>query len=78
MSSSGIGMPEEDRTKKTWLFSQLIDLDELPPSPYAASHTRFYNKNNAKQHNRNICITNKHFQSAAGYAKLRKNAAGGI
>ena len=29
MSSSGIGMPEEDRTKKTWLFSQLIDLDEL-------------------------------------------------
>lgn len=29
MSSSGIGMPEDDRTKKTWLFSQLIDLDEL-------------------------------------------------
>lgn len=29
MSSSGTGMPEEDRTKKTWLFSQLIDLDEL-------------------------------------------------
>lgn len=29
MSSSGSGMPEEDRTKKTWLFSQLIDLDEL-------------------------------------------------
>ena len=29
MSSSGIGMPEEDRTKTTWLFSQLIDLDEL-------------------------------------------------
>ena len=29
MSSAGIGMPEEDRTKKTWLFSQLIDLDEL-------------------------------------------------
>lgn len=29
MSSSGIGMPEEDRTKNTWLFSQLIDLDEL-------------------------------------------------
>lgn len=29
MSSSGIGMPEEDRTKETWLFSQLIDLDEL-------------------------------------------------
>lgn len=29
MSSSGIGMPEEDRTKMTWLFSQLIDLDEL-------------------------------------------------
>ena len=29
MSSSGIGMPEEDRTKKTWLFSQLIALDEL-------------------------------------------------
>ena len=29
MSSSDIGMPEEDRTKKTWLFSQLIDLDEL-------------------------------------------------
>ena len=29
LSSSGIGMPEEDRTKKTWLFSQLIDLDEL-------------------------------------------------
>ena len=29
MSSSGIGMTEEDRTKKTWLFSQLIDLDEL-------------------------------------------------
>lgn len=29
MSSSGIGMPEEDRTKKTWLFSQLINLDEL-------------------------------------------------
>ena len=29
MNSSGIGMPEEDRTKKTWLFSQLIDLDEL-------------------------------------------------
>lgn len=29
MSSSGIGMPEEDRAKKTWLFSQLIDLDEL-------------------------------------------------
>lgn len=29
MSSSGIGMPEEARTKKTWLFSQLIDLDEL-------------------------------------------------
>lgn len=24
-----IGMPEDDRTKKTWLFSQLIDLDEL-------------------------------------------------
>ena len=29
MSSAGIGMPEEDRTKNTWLFSQLIDLDEL-------------------------------------------------
>ena len=29
MSSSGTGMPEEDRTKKTWLFSQLIALDEL-------------------------------------------------
>jgi len=29
MSSSGIGMPEDDRTKKTWLFSQLIALDEL-------------------------------------------------
>ena len=29
MNSSGIGMPEEDRTKNTWLFSQLIDLDEL-------------------------------------------------
>lgn len=29
MSSSGIGMPEDDRTKTTWLFSQLIDLDEL-------------------------------------------------
>ena len=29
MSSSGIGMPEDDRTKNTWLFSQLIDLDEL-------------------------------------------------
>lgn len=29
MSSSGIGMPEDDRTKETWLFSQLIDLDEL-------------------------------------------------
>ncbi len=29
MSSSGIGMPEDDRTKSTWLFSQLIDLDEL-------------------------------------------------
>lgn len=29
MSSSGTGMPEEDRTKETWLFSQLIDLDEL-------------------------------------------------
>lgn len=29
MSSSGIGMPEEDRTKTTWLFSRLIDLDEL-------------------------------------------------
>ena len=29
MSSSGSGMPEEDRTKETWLFSQLIDLDEL-------------------------------------------------
>ena len=29
MSSSGSGMPEEDRTKMTWLFSQLIDLDEL-------------------------------------------------
>lgn len=29
MSSSGIGIPEDDRTKKTWLFSQLIDLDEL-------------------------------------------------
>ena len=29
MSSSGIGMPEADRTKTTWLFSQLIDLDEL-------------------------------------------------
>ena len=29
MSSSGIGMPEEDRKKETWLFSQLIDLDEL-------------------------------------------------
>ena len=29
MSSSGTGMPDEDRTKKTWLFSQLIDLDEL-------------------------------------------------
>ena len=23
------GMPEDDRTKKTWLFSQLIALDEL-------------------------------------------------
>lgn len=29
MSSSGIGMPEDDRKKETWLFSQLIDLDEL-------------------------------------------------
>ena len=29
MSSSGTGMPEDDRTKETWLFSQLIDLDEL-------------------------------------------------
>ena len=29
MSASGIGMPEEDRKKETWLFSQLIDLDEL-------------------------------------------------
>ena len=29
MSSSGTGMPEEDRKKETWLFSQLIDLDEL-------------------------------------------------
>ena len=29
MSSSGAGMPEENRQKDTWLFSQLIDLDEL-------------------------------------------------
>ena len=29
MSSSGTGMPEADRVKHTWLFSQLIDLDEL-------------------------------------------------
>ena len=29
MSSSGTGMPEADRVKNTWLFSQLIDLDEL-------------------------------------------------
>ena len=29
MSFSGAGMPEENRQKDTWLFSQLIDLDEL-------------------------------------------------
>lgn len=29
MGFSGTGMPEENREKKTWLFSQLIDLDEL-------------------------------------------------
>ena len=29
MSFSGAGMPEENRQKETWLFSQLIDLDEL-------------------------------------------------
>ena len=29
MSSSGIGMPEENQKKETWLFSQIIDLDEL-------------------------------------------------
>ena len=29
MSSSGTGMPEADRVKHTWLFSQLIDLADL-------------------------------------------------
>ena len=29
MSFSGAGMPEDNRQKDTWLFSQLIDLDEL-------------------------------------------------
>ena len=29
MGFSGTGMPEENRAKRTWLFSQLINLDEL-------------------------------------------------
>ena len=67
-----------NEVKNTWLFSQIIDLDELASVTVCGVTYPVYNKNNAKRHNRNTHITNKHFQSAAGYAKLRKNTAGGI